>query len=467
MGITAKLITCVLFMANAWGYSGNQQPKWMVDNAKYEFYSLPLEGSLSSEKTPWSSSFWPHIYGGITFRWNDFYETPSFAPLHVQISEIDEEIEELQKSLFTQDNGVEANFQILGKVQSLKNEKASLIAVKSLEHKKYFFDLERPRRLKNLKNYSQEELDKLSPAEKYDAYMYLATGKNNGFKLTRDVLNMTSPHSAYWEGICNGWSSAALEFKEPKPQSISANGVTINFGSSDLKALLSHYHAAITNNWATAKKSNTGRVGNRCDTEFPKEAWFIKDGVEYYKKIENGKIVINKAPPECVDTNPGAFHIVMANLIGLQNQGFVAEVVRDSEVWNQPVYKYETKIISETDQVQYGTRGAVKQVEVETAMHYANDGGRMFWIADGSDDEFYAWWEQTTGTANYRSDKKNLRYILDLDRNNNIIGGRWLSYERPDFLWLKKQRGFLGSGMFHGIVDYMSGLKNLVELQNY
>lgn len=467
MGKMAKLIICISMVSNAWGYSGNQQPKWMVDNAEADFYDLPLAGSLTSDKTPWASSFWPHIYGGIAFRWNNFYQTPNFAPLHVQISEIDEEIEQLQKSLFTQENSVETNLRILGDVQRLKNEKATVSASKSIEHKKYFFDLERPRRLKNLKELSQAELDKLSPAEKFDAYMYLATGKDNGFKLTKDVLNTTSPGAEYWEGICNGWASAALEFKEPSPQTFSKDGVTINFGSSDLKALLSHYHAAITNNWITAKKTNTGRVGNRCDTVFPKEAWFIKDGVEYYKKIEEGKVMVNEVPPECVDTNPGAFHIVLANLIGIQNEGFVAEVVRDQEVWNQPVYKYETKVVSETKNVKYATSGTVKQIEVQTDMHYANDGGRMFWINDGSDDEFYAWWEQTTGTANYRSDKKELRYILDLDANNNIIGGRWLSYERPDFLWLKKQKGFLGSGMLYGIVGYLNGLQNLVELQNF
>ena len=89
----------------------------------------------------------------------------------------------------------------------------------------------------------------------------------------------------------------------------------------------------------------------------------------------------------------------------------------------------------------------------------------MFWRHDGSDDEFYAWAEKTNGTSNYRSASKTMKYILDLDRAGNIIGGHWLSYERPDFLWVKRSRGFLGTGFLYGIVGYMDNLKNLVELQ--
>ncbi|MCO4754195.1 MAG: hypothetical protein KC478_06920 [Bacteriovoracaceae bacterium] len=467
MKLMTKAFVFTMMINSAWGFSGDHQPKWMVDNAQEKFSSLPKHGQLSTEKTPWSSSFWPHIYGGITFRWNNFYDKPSFAPLHVRIEEIDEEISKLQKSLFVEGNSVAHNKEIVEEIAQLNQEKLSVNFEKSKGHDKYFFQIDRPQRMKELKNFSQEQLDKLSPAEKFDVYMYLTTGKDNGFKLTKDVLDVTSPSDAYWEGICNGWSSAALEFKEPKAQTISANGITLNLGSSDLKALLSYYHAAITNNWVTAKRTNTGRVGERCETAFAKEAWFIKDGVEYYKSIEDGAVIVKPVPEECVDTNPGTFHIVLANLIGIQNEGFVAEVVRDSEVWNQPVYKYDTTIVSEKSRnLKYATKGTRKQVEVKTTMHYANDGGRMFWVTDGTDDEFYAWWDQTTGTGNYRADKKEFHYILDLDRSGKIIGGRWLSYERPDFLWLKKQRGFMGEGMLFGIVSYLDALKDLVELQD-
>lgn len=456
-----------LAVANPYIPGTDNDPKFIIENANKNFESLPTFAELSQEKTPWASSFWPHVYSGIAFRWNSFYEgEPTFAPLHYQVDEIDEKIEDLETQLFVSPHSVEENKEIVAEVIRLKNEKLKVNAEKATYYKKYFFDLERPTKTRYLGKLSQEEMDSLSPAEKYDAYMYLKTGKENKFNLTSDVLRQTQPYDAYWEGICHGWTSAALEFKEPKPQSITKNGITVNFGSSDLKALLSYYHAAITRSWVTNKKVITGRVGERCGTAFSKHAWFIKDGVEYYKSIEDGVVKINEVPEDCVDTNPGSFHIVLANMIGLKDQGFSAEVVRDKEVWNQPVYKYDTKVISESSQARpWASPNTAKQVEVKTVMYYANDGGRMFWRHDGTDDEFYAWWDQTTGTSNYRFDHKEFHYYLDLDASGNIIGGQWLSYERPDFLWLKKTKGFLPKGTFFGIVNYLRDLQDLVELQ--
>ncbi|MEX0798119.1 MAG: hypothetical protein WD025_01665 [Bacteriovoracaceae bacterium] len=469
MAKIARVFITVFVVNNATAaLDANNDPRFIVPGAVATFETLPTRGELTQDKTPWASSFWPHVYGGIAYRWNDFYkEKPFFASMHNRVDEINEEIEELQKELFVQENSAPRNQEIIREVERLKAKKRQINYEKSNYYKRDFFDITRPQKVADVRLMSQEDIDRLSPAEKYDVYVYLLTGKDNGFKLTKDVLGFTAPNDAYWEGVCHGWSSAALEFKEPRPLSISKRGITLNLGSSDLKALLSYYHAAMTRNWVTAKKSNTGRVGERCSVAFSKEAWLLKDGVEYYKTIVGGKVQLNKVPQDCVATDPGAFHVVLANMIALKNQGFVAEVVRDSEVWNQPVYKYETKKITETKNIsKQAARGTFKQVEVKTRMHYANDGGRMFWINDGTDDEFYAWWSQTTGTSNYRHDSKEFHYILDLDRRGNIIGGQWLSYERPDFLWLKKSKGFIGSGMFYGIVNYLDDLKNLVELQD-
>ena len=453
--------------ANSIPEGTDNDPKHIAEDAVYNFESLPLQAELSQEKTPWSSSFWPHVYGGIAFRWNGHYQgKPSFAPLHYQVDSLNEEIEELEKSLYSQERSVEENLNIIAEIARLERRKTEVNSQKAQEYQKSFFDLGRSSRNHDLYSLTQEELDRLSPAEKFDAYMYLRTGRENGFQLTKDVLNLTSAFDAYWEGICHGWTSASLEYSEPQPVTYTKEGLTVNFASSDLKALLSYYDAAVTRNWVTNRKTSTGRVGERCETAFPKHAWFIKDGVEYYKNIVNGQVVVNKVPANCVDTNPGSFHVVLANMIGLRDTGFAAEVVRDKEVWNQPVFKYATKVVERKRALRpWASKGAVEQLEIKTVMYYANDGGRMFWRHDGSDDEFYAWWDQTTGTSNYRFDKKEFRYYLDLDAQGNILGGQWLSYERPDFLWLKKTKGFVGTGMFHGIVNYLDSLKDLVEVR--
>ena len=144
----------------------------------------------------------------------------------------------------------------------------------------------------------------------------------------------------------------------------------------------------------------------------------------------------------------------------------MAEAVRDKEVWNQPVFAYETEVLSRTNTPDaYATAKTRSQVTVKTVMRYGNDGGRMFWEQDEQEEEFYAWWNPTNGTPNYRSALKEFKYILDLDKRGNIIGGRWLSYERPDFLWLKKTKGFIKKGAFLGIIKYMNYLEDLVSIR--
>lgn len=42
----------------------------------YEFSTLPLESHLESDTLGWSGHYWPFMYGGITYRWNQ----PGFKP---------------------------------------------------------------------------------------------------------------------------------------------------------------------------------------------------------------------------------------------------------------------------------------------------------------------------------------------------------------------------------------------------
>lgn len=449
------------FSALAW--EKDNDPKFINPYFSKNFQSLPIHGELSLEKMPWSSSFWPHVYSGIAFRWNNYYQNkPSFADMHHAVGDIDKKVEKLNKELFSSYTTKYRRAELISEIQNLKTQKINIDKAKTLHYKKYFFDIKRISSKEDALRLSQDEISKLSATEKYDLYM-----GDYSLKLTNQVLNFTSPFDAYWEGVCNGWSSAAIEFHEPKPITVTnKDGIKISFGSSDLKALLSYYHASITSNFFAKRTLNTGRVGMRCKTKFPKEAWFIQNGKEYYKSIQNNEVVINPVPEECVDTNAGAFHIVLANMIGLMNEGFVAEVVRDDEIWNQPVYGYKSEILEETTNPRFNaTQGTYKQLKVKTVMEYANDGGRIFWGTNEPEDEFYAWWDATNGTKNYRKGEKTFEYFIDLDQRGNIIGGMWLSYERPDFLWVKRSKGFIGTKMRFGIAAYLDNLKNLVKLR--
>lgn len=463
----ASLIVLLLGIQVTWAnFEGDNHPRYIDPNFDYRFSALPLDGELTSDKVPWSSSFWPHIYGGIAFRWNNYYkEEPTFAPLHYRIEETKKEVATYKKELFANDTTPERRREIIQEVNRLKQIIWQTEREKSKHHKKYFFDLQRPYSYEEVSKMSRFDMAKLSPAEKYDIFV----GDYN-FPLTKHVLQVTRPDDAYWEGICNGWSSAAIEFHEPEAKSVrNKDGIVVDFGSSDIKALLNFYHDAITSNVNTQRYSVVGRVGIRCETAFPKEAWFIgRDGNEYYKEIVNGEIKVYRVPDVCVDMNPGAFHVVMGNQLGLKNESFVAEMVRDNEVWNQPVFKFESKILRTTTSNirKNATPGTVRQLTMETELFYSNDGGRIFWGTDVPEDEFYAWWEPTNGTSNFRTASKKMKYHLDIDRYGMIIGGMWLSYERPDFVWLKKTKGFIPNGYNHGIVNHLSNLRHLVRLRD-
>ena len=460
--IGISLLTLSVATAYA-DFEGDNRPSFFDQNYNYQFSALPLKSELASEKAPWNSSYWPHQYGGIAFRWFDTYNSaPSFAPLYYPEIDIADEILKLKAEIVSKDHSTEELTIFANKLAQLEKDLKEVNQNKGNQLKQYFFDIKRPRSLDEVKKMSQDELDSLSPAEKYDIYV----GDYN-FKLTNDVLKMTSPFDADWEGICNGWSSASLEFHEPKAVSVvNKEGVKINFASADLKALLAHYHAAITNNVFTRKKNIVNRVGKKCDIHFPKESWFIQNDKEYYNVLEKGKLVAKEVPSECLDIDAGAFHVVLANQIGLKNEGFIAEIVRDSEVWNQPVYGFDSVIVETLSQVKASaTKETAKQIRVKTKMYYANDGGQVYWDKNEKEDYFMATWNPTNGTADYSLGFEEYEYILDLDKKGNIIGGQWQSYERPDFLWIKKSKGFLGNGAFYGIVGHMNKLRNLVELR--
>lgn len=459
------LVVGVLTWNFSLAYEGENDPDYIDRNFDHEMANLPLAGELALDKTPWASSFWPNVYSGIAFRWNEYYqERPVFAPMHLRVEELKKLIGESKKELFADETTSERRKEIIAEIAKKDREIEKLERAKGQQYKSYFFDFKRPKSKRDILRMSREERAKLSPAEKYDIYV-----GDYKFTLTNHILKTTSPFNKYWEGICNGWSSAAIEFEEPQAISLkNADGIMVDFGASDLKALLSYYHVALTSNPATQRYTLVNRVGHRCNVVFPAESWFIgANGQEYYKHIENGEVKIYKVPDECVDMNPGAFHIVLANQIAVKNEGFIAEMVRDNEIWNQPIYKFDSKIVDEASEIRRNaTRGTVKQITVETKIYYANDGGRIFWGTDNPEDEFYAWWNATTGTENFRLAQKEVKYHLDLDRNGKIIGGMWLSYERADFVWVKKTKGFLQHDRDFGIVNYLSRLEELSVIRN-
>lgn len=247
---------------------------------------------------------------------------------------------------------------------------------------------------------SADQISKLSPAEKLDIFM----GRFD-FPTVLSERRRTSPGAAAWEGLCHGWAPAALEFREPNPVTLEgANNIKIAFGSSDVKALLT---------WFMAVHNRVGAIGlgGRCNM--------------------GGSIGMSTSP--CRDANAGAFHIVLANMIGRFKEGFIADIARAAEVWNQPIYGFRTRELSRQGPSPGAAIGTRQEIIVESEVNYTVEVEPQ-WNALGQLLE-----RPVVGTSIYR-------YRLELDAQGVIRGGEWLQDSRPDFLWLQ-QRGEFGPNL--------------------
>lgn len=167
---------------------------------------------------------------------------------------------------------------------------------------------------------SHESLSQLSPSEKYDLF----TGKYD-YPLRRNVATKANSSAQSWEGICHGWAPATMNHNEPTPKNMTnPDGIIIPFGASDIKALLSYYYAY------EHKVANTHQMGRRCS---------------------RGRFANRNCKQ---DLNAGAFHIVLANKVGLLGEGFIADLDRFKQVWNHPVHTYDSKIMDTSNSDRIG-----------------------------------------------------------------------------------------------------------------
>lgn len=155
------------------------------------------------------------------------------------------------------------------------------------------------------------------------------------------------------------------------------------------------------------------------------------------QQVESERVfVYNK---ECRDTNAGSFHLVLVQYLSDLNapdakRGFVMDVTREHEVWNQPVYGFESTIesVQRVDEIDdplkdFRAEGTVRIANVSSVVHYGLERGP------------YVDYNEENGS---NITQKTYRYSLELDERGYVIGGEWAvtgdafgSSSAPDFLW--------------------------------
>ncbi|MDD4975027.1 MAG: hypothetical protein PHY93_11785, partial [Bacteriovorax sp.] len=225
-----------------------------------------------------------------------------------------------------------------------------------------------------------------------------------------------------WMGLCHGWSAAAMMMPNPEKRvDIKTSAGKVIFNPSDIKALG-------TLLWAKGQ-FNSRFVGGRCNSKGP-----AVDQMGRPKELD------------CLDNNPGTWHLAIVNQIGIFDRSFVMDATYDYQVWNQPVYGYEytyynpkTKIESKTlaDAIikigEWDTDGR-KTVRAAEAKSIVGIKMRVTYVSENS-----------PNTVEFQESKfSNAEYLydLELDSQNKIIGGEWYSYNHPDFLWVADKDSF-------------------------
>ncbi|NQU22910.1 MAG: hypothetical protein HQ567_16660 [Candidatus Nealsonbacteria bacterium] len=191
-------------------------------------------------------------------------------------------------------------------------------------------------------------------------------------------------NSESWEGYCSGFTASTIRHPEPiTPVDAGRVGGTpgVVFQSADIKALL------------------TGIYNRTTDDSY-----------------------LYLAPPSARDGGPnmGTFHLALANYIGQAGCPVGIDRTKGETSWNNPIYSYKVKSISDA-----GSKGDLQYKNVTATITYTSYGSDTSRQTDPS----------TGARVGNAKQSMNLRYVLAIDADGNIVGGRAIS-SGGNFLWL-------------------------------
>ena len=191
-------------------------------------------------------------------------------------------------------------------------------------------------------------------------------------------------NSEGWEGYCSGVTAATIRHPEP------------------IKAV------------------DAGEVGGQSGVVFePSQIKALLSGI-YNRTTDDSYLYL--APPSAKDGGPnmGTFHLALANYIGKAGHPVGIDRTKGETSWNNPIYSYKVASISDA-----GKSGDLQYKNVKTKITYS------FY---GSDENRQT--DRDTG-ARVGNSKQSMtfRYVLALDGEGRIVGGRALS-SSGNFLWV-------------------------------
>ena len=409
------------------------------------------------DKIPWTDSYWATYAKGLAGRWNFGPNEPMGMP------EI-KDYKRMTQEEFNQLNRLSSDERLAKLAKLSPAEKYDLYMGN------FYYDLsvEMDRRYEFVKIDSQRIYANLKTKEIKNNTSLDDKTKTDRIQTAKQEAKLVEIPK--WEGLCNGWAVASVIFEEPKPVILKSynpirkmfNGPEIPFGSSDIKALLSYYTGKVEDNGS----ADDGFAGRNCLKEQIKA--FDPPDPEFYdptapvasapkKEAKKGPKLLS----ECQRLNAGTFHIVLSNFIGIHKRGFQANIDEGKqladgsmkyEVWNHPVFRYESKLLQNGKRLPKGPKAAATaeyELEVETSIWFRKESNPRY-MPRGDDPESI--------------EKKTYHYRLEIDQKDEIVGGEWISKNPPDYVWVDYESRFDEESVKgHRLGLYLLGLKDIYE----
>lgn len=264
----------------------------------------------------------------------------------------------------------------------------------------------------------EDTIRDMAPSEKYDLFV-----GDTDFSYTRAEWQSVSEQFNYigqismWEGSCHGWATSAIY--EPRPNRLfsvmSLDGkYLIPFYPDDLKALS-------TRLWANSLIQDfTVAQGLRCTVKKP-----TRDSTGHVTEAT------------CQGVNPGDFHVSVLEMVGARKKSFVVNRSNTRQVWNQPVAGYELTYfnpltdkdgeLNESIVLQNDSNDPFHKHRAEATKYLVGVEMKLRYITETSPSH-----AKLDSNADDKTKVLKVRYDLELDANNQIIGGEWRGKHDPD-----------------------------------
>ncbi len=431
-----------------------------------------LQGSL--EQAPWSDTYWPLFRGGMAWRWswpgsnqypdlNPELEDVYVADSHEKIAEfmaINRNAKPIDWLFFSTAEKYDRLFgyndwpsaDYTDNFPFTRSELAHLVS----NTKRYFDNkiswgwmghchgwaiasliVPRPKNAVNAINpkgesviFTQGDLRGLTTK----AFSENSLSSSQQFLGTRcDVKSdeiVRDDHGRIVDGLLGAWNSADKTFTPDEHIAIELNNWTAE-GHADARQNDNIIVFRSSNNdslhWLVAKSWLDSRheIAEVEIREVDRDA--MARGENIFDRRKPHRTAHFKYLKNCRDLNPGAFHIVLSRLLSEaarkqtgHTYGFVADITHSDQVWNQPVFAYESRVgaltpvntdANKTLDVFRAFRapGTEYLVHVVTQIKYGIENGPL--PSYKAEDEHH-------GTKLYQ-------YTLELDKAKNIIGGEW------------------------------------------